>query len=221
MPDGNNRNNRIKAVVFDIDGTLSSDISWTKLTRQLGLRVPHYMEIYEKFKSGAVGYETAKNGLLMLWTALGPLSKSRLTEIFEDWELKKDAIPIFQHLKSKGYTTCLITGSLDLFAEVVAKKVGADSWYANANLVWDDNGNLTDLIYERNASWKKLEQLKEFCASNSLNLNECVVVGDDNNDIEMFKATGKGIAVESPTSEAVEPYAWRRVKDLEEIKNIL
>ena len=221
MSDVNNNGNGIKAAVFDVDGTLSPDISWTKLTQQLGFIVPHHVEIYEKFKSGALGYEAAKNELLMLWNALGPLKKSRLAEIFENWELKKDAAPIFQYLKSKGYITCLITGSVDLFAEVVAKKVGADFWYANADLIWGDNDTLVDLIYDKNASWKKLQQLKEFCASNSLNLNECAVVGDDSNDIEIFKATGRGIAVESPTSEAVEPYAWRKVADLEEIKGIL
>ncbi len=221
MSKENKKSGSIKAAVFDIDGTLSPDISWTKLTFQLGFTVPHCVEIYKRFQSGASGYETAKRELLMLWTALGPLKKSRLTEIFENWELKKDAVSIFQYLKSKGYITCLITGSVDLFAEVVARKLGADFWYANTNLTWDDNNNLVDMIYDRNASWKKLEQLKEFCASNSLGLGECVVVGDDSNDVEMFKATGKGVAVESPTSEAVEPFAWRKVKDLEEIKNIL
>ncbi len=221
MLGGNDKDNKIKAAVFDIDGTLSPDISWTKVTLQLGLRVSHHLEIYEKFRSGAMSYDEGRKAILSLWTSLGPLSKSRLTEIFENWELRKGAVPIFQYLKSKGYITCLISGSVDLFAEVVAKKVGADFWYANTSLIWDDKGNLVDMIYERNASWKKLEQLKEFCASNSLKLDECAIVGDDSNDIEVFKATGKGIAVESPTSEAVEPYAWRMADDLEEIKNIL
>lgn len=120
--------NSIKAVVFDIDGTLSPDISWTKLTLQLGHSVPHHVEIYKKFKSGKLEYNEAKKAMLSLWTASGPLDKSRLEEMFRSWVLKDDAVPIFQYLKSKNYITCLITGSMDLFAQVIAQRVGVDFW---------------------------------------------------------------------------------------------
>jgi len=213
--------NSIKAVIFDIDGTLSPDISWTKLTLRLGHSVPHHMWIYEKFKSGKLEYNEAKKALLSLWTASGSLSRSRLEEMFKNWTLKDDAIPIFQYLKSKNYITCLITGSMDLFAQVIAQRVGADFWYANTDLIWDGDNHLKDFIYEINASDKKLRQLQEFCKRNSLKLNECVAVGDDKNDIGLFQATKNGIVIESPTSKALEPFSWRKIETLIDLKKFL
>lgn len=213
--------NSIKAVIFDIDGTLSPDISWTKLTLQLGYSVPNHMEIYEKFKNGKLEYNEAKKALLSLWTASGPLSKSRLEEMFKSWALKDDAIPIFQYLKSKNYITCLITGSMDLFAQVITQRVGADFWYANTDLIWDSDNYLKDFIYEINASEKKLRQLQEFCKRNSLELNECATVGDDKNDIGLFRATKNGIVIKSPTSKALEPFSWRKIETLIDLKKLL
>lgn len=212
---------KIKAVIFDIDGTLSPDISWTKLTLLLGASVPDHLSMYEKFKNGTMEYDEAKKILLSLWTASGPLTKTKLQAIFDKWAIKDEAIPIFRYLKEKGYVTCLITGSVDLFAKTIAARVGADSWYANTDLIWDTSDNLVDLNYELKASEKKLRQLKEFCASRSLQPDECVVVGDDENDIGLFQATGKGIAVESPTSKVLKAYAWQEINSLADLKDIL
>lgn len=66
-----------------------------------------------------------------------------------------------------------------------------------------------------------MEQFKKFISQNSLRSSECVVIGDDSNDIELFKITRHGIAVESPTSSVLESFAWKKIKDLVEIKNIL
>ena len=103
-------------MVFDIDGTLSPDISWTKITDLLGSSAPDHKRIYDDFKSGRASYEESVRIVLKLWKGGGDLHKSRLEKMFREWNLKNDAIPLFRYLKKKGYTTCLITGSVDLFA---------------------------------------------------------------------------------------------------------
>ncbi len=213
--------NNIKAVVFDIDGTLSPDISWTKLTLMLGASVPDHLAIYESFKHGQMEYEESKTALLKLWRGDGDVSKKKLENIFNEWDIKPDAKEVFDYLRAKGIRTCLVTGSVDLFAEVIAQRVGADEWYANTVLHWDEDNNLKDYDYERNAGDKKLAQLMEFCEKNSIDVSECIAVGDDANDVELFKATGRGIAVESSTSHLLDSVAWKKVKDLGEIKQIL
>lgn len=213
--------NKIRAVIFDIDGTLMHGISWTKLTEELGASKAEHERIHTATKSGQMGYEEARKALIAMWRNDGHLSRGKLTKIFESWELKDDAASLFSYLNSKGYITCLITGSMDLFAEVVAKKVCSDFWYANNNLIWDKDDNLHDFYYEPKQDEKKLKQFMEFCELNSIKPENCVTVGDDSNDIGLFQATGKGIAVESPTSAKVEHVAWKKVKDLKEIQQIL
>ena len=211
----------IRAVIFDIDGTLSPDISWTKITETLGASVPHHLEIYEQFKTGILSQEEGEQAILKLWRGGGELHKSRLEHMFTEWTLKPDAIPVFQSLKVARVITCLITGSVDLFAEMIAERVKADDWYANAVLAWDERGNLSNINYEIDATAKKLGQFQEFCEKHEFQPTECVVVGDDTNDEALFRTTGRGIAVESLTSSVLDPVAWRKVKTLSEISGIL
>lgn len=140
--------------------------------------------------------------------------------MFENWTLNNGAIPIFKYLKSRGYKTCLITGSLDLYAEVIAKRLGADFWYANTKLVFEED-ELVDFEYERDAGEKKLSQFLQFSAEQHLEPRECIVVGDDSNDIELFKLTGRGVVIESSISHTLEGIAWRKIKELAELKEIL
>ena len=213
--------NTIKAIIFDIDGTLSHDISWTKLTLMLGASVPDHEQIYDDFKNGRMEYEESKKALLKLWRGDGEVTKAKLEKLFNDWELKPDAKEVFDYLKNKGYRTCLVTGSVDLFAEVIARRLGADEYYANTILHWDENNHLHDYTYEIHAGDKKLAQLMEFCKKNSIDPSECVAVGDDTNDTELFKITKRGVAVESPTSQVLDSVAWKKIKALSELKEIL
>lgn len=210
----------IKAVVFDIDGTIMSDISWTRLTEGLGASSTEHMRIFDDFKAGKMSYKQAKAELIALWKKSGELGRERFAGIFGGWRLKDGAEELFKNLKSKGYIVCLITGSMDMFAEIVANKAGADVWYANTALVWDKNNSLEDFIYHPKQAEKKLEQFLDFCKKNDIAPNQCVVVGDDENDIELFKIS-KGIAVESPTSVHLDKIAWKKVKDLTEIQQML
>jgi phosphoserine phosphatase len=213
---------KIKAVIFDIDGTLSEDISWTKITKELGASVPNHENIYEDFKKGNLSLEEGQKAIVTLWRGKdGILNKDRLLEILNHWILKEDAVSIFTYLKEKNFITCLITGSIDLFAEVIAKRVGADFWFANSKLIWDKNGYLENIIYEPNAGDKKVEQFLEFCKINHLKPGECAIVGDDSNDIQLFEMTKNGIAVKSPTSHVLTSVSWRNVSKLDEIRTIL
>ena len=210
---------KIKAVVFDVDGTLSPHVSWAKLTEILGASVPELNKIYEDLKNGNAEYEESKRAVLKLWQGGGKLNKAQLEEIFNNWELKSDASSVIDYLRLKGYVVCLITGSMDLYAEIIAKKLGIDFWYANTTLHWGKDGMFEDLNYELGADKKKCEQFAEFCAKQSLMPTECVVVGDDANDIGLFKLSEHGIAVKSPTSSFLDSVKLKRTCFLSTINN--
>ncbi|MDP3948437.1 MAG: HAD-IB family phosphatase [bacterium] len=212
---------KIKAVVFDIDGTLSPHVSWTKLTALLGAQVSELNKIYDDLKNGKAEYEESKRAVLRLWESGGKLNKVRLKEIFNNWELKPEAGFVIDYLRSKGYIICLITGSMDLYAEIIAKRLGIVFWYANTVLHWKENGELQDLSYELDADKKKCGQFTEFCSKQSLLPTECVVVGDDANDIGLFELSEHGVAVLSPSSSILDSVAWKRINNLSQLKDIL
>ena len=212
---------KIKAITFDIDTTLTYGTSWLTITRDLGASVNTHDFIYKEFKENRLSYKQAKEQLLDLWKATGNDNKEFFTEIFEKILFKKGALEIINYVKSKGIIVCLITGSVDLYAKVISERLGVDNYFANTELIWDKNGRLVDFHYDRNQSAKKLEQFLHFCSNKKIDPFDCFIVGDDENDIDLFKFTKKGIAVESENLHKLKPYAWRVISNLLEIKKLI
>lgn len=209
-----------KAIVFDIDNTLTNDISWLKITELLGASVSKHQDIFYRFSRHELAYEKAKKQLIGLWQATGNSNRTHWEELIDDWPLKKDAAEVVDFAQKYGYKTALITGSFDLLAESVARKLHIPSWYANTTLEWDASGNLVDFEYVRDQAPQKLVHLQEFAAAAGIAVNNCVAVGDGDNDIEIFKATGLGIAVGSQ-NQALCEVSWRQIEELSEIIDIL
>jgi len=211
----------MKAVVFDIDGTLTPQISWLTITEKLQASVDKHDFIYKEFKKNKILYKKAKEKLINLWRETGKANKDFFTKIFKEMPLKKEAKEIIDYFKLKGILVCLITGSVDLYAEIIANRLNVKNYYSNTQLIWDKKGELIDFNYDRNQGEKKLKQFKDFCLRYDLNHKDILIVGDDENDINLFKYTNHGIAVKSPSSHKLEQYAWKTVVNLSELKKLV
>jgi phosphoserine phosphatase len=209
---------KAEAVVFDIDGTLSPEISWLALTRDLGAPVEQHVQIYTDYKNGKIDYPTSKLQLIDLWRATGNANRTFFVQLFDALPLDPAAEKVVQAAKL-GHVVCLITGSMDLYAETVAKKLGIDQWHANTTLYWGADGNLVDMDYELNQAAKKLEQFGEFCQANNLKLQDCLVVGDGENDELLFEACERGILLGGEPE--AQTHAWKRITQLTDFERIL
>jgi phosphoserine phosphatase len=116
----------------------------------------------------------------------------------------------------------LITGSVDLYAETIARRLGVADWYANTPLVFNNADNLVDYHYEQDQAAKKLQQLQYFCAKHRLEPRECLAVGDSDNDLELFRATRHGILLTAEgQSDDLRDAAWREAAHLSDVLSIL
>ncbi|MCL4391947.1 HAD-IB family phosphatase [Patescibacteria group bacterium] len=211
----------IKAVIFDIDGTLVKGNSWIAITEAMGASVDDHRQFYRDMLDGdGDDYEDSKHKLLDMWARTEKDNKEFFTSLYDDIPLADGAKEIIGCLEERKIVPCLITGSTDLFAEIVARKLGIDCYFANATLVWDKDGKLVDFEYFKNQAVKKLEQFEKFCDERDLRPEECIAVGDSVNDISLFE-TMRGIALKSPDSEELEKTAWKTVNSLSELKTIL
>ncbi len=212
----------IKAVIFDIDNTLTKENSWGKIAEAMGMTISEDHDIYNLSKTGTVPPRDLDKMLLILWQRKGLAKKENFVKVFTEMELRDDAKDLVDYLKQKDIKVCLITGSMDMYAEIVAKRVGADEYYFNTPLSYDEQGNITDLIYEKDQTELKLKQFKEFCKKNNLTSEDCVVVGDSANDFLLFTETKKGVAIRTEAEDKIlEPVAWKIINRLSEIKDIL
>lgn len=212
--------NHAKAVIFDIDNTLTDDVSWLKATELLGASVDRHVDIFDKFSRNQLSYEISKKQLIQLWQGTGNNSKAFWEAMFVEWPLKADAKPLAEYTLGQGYKTALITGSFDLFAEAIARKLAIPSWYANKEMVWGNDSNLTDFHYVRDQAAQKLVHLQEFVNKHGLNVEDCIVIGDGDKDVQLFKATKRGIAV-GKDNHALMDVAWKSVDNLSQVKSLL
>ncbi len=158
----------IKAVILDIDNTLTNDISWLKATELLGASVDKHVAIFDKFSKNELPYAAAKKQLIQLWQDTGNNTKEFWEDMFSKWPLKDDARGLVRHVAEQGYKLTLITGSFDIFAQAIAKKLGIPSWYANTEMVWDIDGTLVDFHYVRDQAAQKLIHFQEFIKQNGI-----------------------------------------------------
>jgi len=212
---------KFKAIVFDIDGTLTEDTSWTALTRDMGGSVADHLAIYNRLKVGTINFDESRRQLLDLWQKTGNHSHEYILEQIAKWPIKSDAAPLIEKLKADGYILCLITGSVGIYAKYIAERLGIENYYANAELHFDGNGYLVDFDYDIHQSDVKLRQFLEFCKRLRLEPQEVVSVGDSDNDIELFKLTGNGVLVGESPSEELSEAAWGRIRKLSELTKLL
>lgn len=211
---------KTKAIILDIDETLSPDISWLTLTSKLGGSAEEHLRIYSDYKEGLVDYEQARSKLLRLWHKTGKANKKEFQSIFDQIPLRENARETVAWLQDR-YSVCLITGSMDLYAQTIAKKLGVAEWYANTSLSWGTQGELVGMEYELDQAEKKLKQLTSYCLRHGLRANECVVVGDGENDLAMFKASGKGVLVNAELSVKYGKSVWKIIKNIGSLPAIL
>ncbi|MDB5182518.1 MAG: phosphoserine phosphatase SerB [Candidatus Saccharibacteria bacterium] len=211
-----------KAVVFDVDGTLTEDNSWYAFTRSLGASEAEHLAIYEGQSSGQIGHDEAKTKILALWLATGKASKKFIEETFSNIPVREDAYPLIKWLQENKYPVCLITGSSRIYAATIAEKLGVEEYYANANLFFDGTGMLKGFHYDADQAKIKLEHLAEFCKKHGIEPTDCIAIGDGNNDIGLFRITGNGIFVKNDkASPEVEKAAWKLVSSLSEVRYLL
>jgi phosphoserine phosphatase len=214
--------NKNRAVIFDIDGTLTDHNSWYEFTHDIGSSKEEHGIIYADFSAGKITYEDAKNKILAMWQVTGNANKTKIADIYSKWPIRKEAYPLIDWLKSEKYKVCLITGATRPYAQQVASLLGVEDYYANADFHFDKDDQLIDWHYDADQASVKLEQFHEYCHLHNINPEDCVAVGDSSNDINLFKVTKHGILVDNDhAKEELRSAAWKTVKSLSEIRSII
>lgn len=220
----------VKAIVFDIDGTLTPGNSWTAFTRDLGASVDDHMSIFRSHVRNEISLDESKVQLLELWLKTGKATKAHIEAAYDTRPIRPDAANLINWLKQEGYIVCLITGSVGLYAQHIATRLGVKEWYANGDLFFDWKGDLVSFHYTTDQVQVKLDQFSHFCARLSLQPQECVAVGDGENDVGLFELTQRGILIaggkesdgyHDHVSPALRAVAWREVECLERVQGIL
>lgn len=184
-----------QAVVLDIDGTLTTRQSLAAASAALGLPPADLVTIIEELLDGRTAASAVREAVLRRWSASPRANRGYLRRLFGSHPLRPEAHRLVRRIKQLNLHACLITSSMNLFAQTIAARLAVEDWYANIRLDFDDAGRLRDLSFTREAASLKRHQLLDFCARKGVHPHDVAVIGDDDNDRDMFATTGNGIFV--------------------------
>lgn len=213
---------KIKAVILDLEQTLTSDdASWLQFTDLIGADSKVHQQIYENFKNGVLPYVEAKRQLIELWKKTGNANLSEIEKVFRTFDFRPGAIEAVIYLHNK-YELCLISGSFDVFVESVAKRLDIKNYYASTKFIFDDQGRLIDLDYKLDRGAEKLEFLMDYCHETGIEPSGCAAIGDGETDMPIFERVGMPILfVAKETSKLPRERIKIHIKSWKDITNIL
>lgn len=209
--------NPIKLICFDLDLTLINHTSWRELGAALGVSPEDDAKLLQEYKEGKLTYQDWNNKIVELYKKHDAATRIGITEILSRHTYTEGAQEIVAYLKSKGFIVVLISGSMDILVEMVAKDLGISYAKSINSFIFDSNDRIESIIGLGDDTPQKLIELETFCTMLNLSIDECACIGDGDNDIALFKKTGHGITFRGSPIEAE---AWKVIDALSDLKTI-
>ena len=179
-------------VCFDMDGTL------TKL-RSSWCWVHSCFEVdnepaYQAFCNGEIDEPEFMRRDIALWTNKNPDVTIRdIAVLFRDMPLIDGIQETIACLKANGIHTVIISGGINLAAEMLAREFGFDDYIADEILAYDD-GRLTGEGKMNVDLRDKGINVRQYIEKYGTTMERTVSVGNSFTDIPMFKNSGMSIA---------------------------
>ena len=194
-------------VAFDLDGTLVRIWSaWSWIHRLLGT-VDAAKPNADQYYAGKIDYIEWADRDVELWNGV-PL-KRIVDAIEEGLAFIPKARDLVISLQDYGLKTAIISSGLSVFADRAKEALGIDFSRAN-KLVTDNRGRIRGV--EVQVAFDNKDQVMSDIAHNlELPLDQCVAIGDSQNDIPMFQVAGFSVAF-NPANEEVAQAATRIVR---------
>ena len=183
----------LKLICFDLNKTLIKENTWLELNKAMGMTVEEDQAMFDLYSAGKLTYMDWQKELERIYIERGQATKENILKIINQYTFVPGAMEVVDYLKTKGYLVSLISGSIDLLVEKVAKELNIDYFSANNSFSFDSNGYLSTIDCLGEDTQVKVLQLQEQCKNLNINVIDAACIGDGDNDLEIFKLSGHGI----------------------------
>jgi HAD superfamily phosphoserine phosphatase-like hydrolase len=198
---------KIKAVVIDLDGTITTEDISGVLTELVGKK--------EESKKLDILFQEGKSygldGLIKRINFLKGLTVEQLRAVvIKNDYLRKGAKELFSFLKENNIVSIIASGNIMPVLEVFKEKLGADYLVGSKPII---ENNILVLISEKEYSGTdyKVSGLKEILSKLNISLDSLVAIGDSKADKGMFEIAAKSIAINPKGN--IEQYADYVIQD--------
>ncbi len=181
------RNRRL--VAFDMDSTLIEMEVIDELAKRAGVG-SQVAAITEQAMRGELDFKQSFSQRVGL---LKGLPEETLEQVAAELRLTEGAERLVTTVRKLGYKTAILSGGFTYFGRVLQERLGIDYVYANDMVI--ENGVVTgEVSGEIVDGERKAQLLTDIAASESINLEQVIAVGDGANDLPMLSIAGLGIA---------------------------
>ncbi len=194
---------KYKLIVFDVDGTLVPGVSaWEKVHKYLGT-MDKRNKNKEKFFNNEITISDWVMADVEVWKSKG-VTRDDIIKAFSGTSAIDGMEDLMKGLKKCGYKIAIISGSLDIYVDIVLKdfKRYFDFIFVN-KLLFDKNDRVVGVSPSEFDYEKKIDGVRKICNELSIDLKDAVFVGDGMNDVLVMKSCGFGIAI-NPSDELKE-----------------
>lgn len=185
---------RIRGVFFDLDGTLvryhgvDFESSWGAIGVAAGLAA-EWHRVQERYLPHPELYDRwlKANAELLAGRPVGPILERLLPPPYP-----AGVRETVEALRARGMILGIVSSGLSLVADYVKKDLGFH--FAVANVLEVEDGRFTGEARLHVPLWKKDEVVRRVAAEHGLSPDEIAFVGDNFNDIPVFRTVALGIA---------------------------
>lgn len=209
---------KYKAILLDVDGTITKDLTWTYLTKELGLSIEDHNQIFEDLNNNLLNLTDATNKLLNLWQSKGKITKEKLVEIFLRMPIREGLEKFVK--KNSHIEFAIITGTMDVAAQTIASRLGIKNVYANTRMEFRENILINFKYIPDDFGEMKFNNYKKFINLHNLKPEECVMIGDGSNDVKIYNDVGYSILVRHDFNKNFTYSANREILSFKEISVI-
>ena len=211
-----------KIICFDVNGTLIDQSSWEIFTSGKEEAEKELKDVFSDYYNNKISLGDFWNQIALILKTTGNANMQYICNHSDNVNtLKEGAEDLINYLKGKNYKIYLISCSIDIYLEKLTQKLKLDGFFAGTKFIFNENGELLSIESEclENKNFKE-EKIRKIAEENNAEIEDIIFVGDGKNDIGAFKMTKNGIAIDSKIEE-LRSIAWKNIKQLGEIKNIL
>jgi HAD superfamily phosphoserine phosphatase-like hydrolase len=188
--------NNNKVVIFDLDGTLITGIEYIYSHLWEYFDVPHekHKQPVLDYLEKRISYEEWVEEDIRLLKEHGACRDSMI-EAFSELTLIDGALETLDHLKRADMKLIVISGSIELTLRTVLPDYESlfDDVFIN-HYFFDDSGRITHALATPYDMEHKAKGVSDMAKKYGCSLDECVFIGDAENDVHAASISGFSIA---------------------------